>query len=233
MQKIGNKVGYFAAKIKRRRREIERKLLEIDPNDIERRLETAGAVEVFRGIVISHYYGIKEQDEGLEFLSHIFGLRVEDIVVGSGGAFSRLREMYDDDGTKIYCFETRINEVRVGNLATTADVGDVCSLSAYRSLEGLHRDHPALEHREREVKKRLTCILPEYDGLEYALDIITEPERVQPYLEIEVSGADPSFELLIEGTRRLDLDPSKLVNISARRLIEEAKKNREAQEHQK
>lgn len=214
-------------KLKMRGREIERKFLEVDTQDIEKRLQNAGAVEVFRGRVTSDYYSVREQEEGLEFLSRVFGLRKEDIIVGSGGAFSRLREMVDDDGTKIYSFETRVREITLGGISTThADVGDVCSLASYRSLEGLHRDHPALQYREREIKKRLVCILPGFVGLEYALDEILQPETVSPYLEIEVSGSDPSFELLLEGVRKLGLDETKLARTSARKLIGDGRARR-------
>ena len=223
MQKHDCKVDYFRNKLRKARSEIERKKLDVSIQDIESRLENVGCIEVFRGVVSSHYYSIGTSgEEGLKFLGNFFGLERDRISTGGGGSFSRLREMVDDDGTIIYLVETRIYSVKVQGFSTPyVDKGTVCDLDAYELFTSFHDSNPNLKKRETEVKRRLCCILPSIDGLEFDLDKINEPVNVNPYLEVEFSCYEkPTEENIFDGAKRLGLDTSGFFDISARRLIQ-------------
>src|SRR3989344_3742083 len=120
MQKHSDMVGYFKDKVGKSYHEIERKKLNVDIADIERRLESVNGVEVFKGVITSHYYHVDTSgDEGLSFLRGFFGLGDIDIHVGSGGGFSRLRKMVAENGTEIYFAETRIYDVNIEGFTTS------------------------------------------------------------------------------------------------------------------
>ncbi len=199
--------------------EVEKKLLEVHPDDIEEKLIKVGAMEIFRGKVISFYY----RPLTLEFLQQFYQFS-EDTVSGikSQGineGFSRLRTMIDRDNiTCIYLVETKIK--RFDELTGKKEVFEYGQLLPDRTVFSMVDKHHRKEYRgeptEVEVKERLICRIPGVRGLEYCLDRVYQPELLPHYLEVEGT----SESIFDKGVSRLGLNPSSFIDISVRTLLQ-------------
>ena len=226
MQKQLDKKKYFQTKVKDKRPEVERKLLnDVTWQSMEVKLEEMGAIEVFRGEVISYYY-----DASPEFLANFFKEYRDIIKVGSSGGFWRLREMNDKDGSNFYFAETRLHKVQI-SLFGAERMELTKMFDNYSSFDFDRRMYSgSLNLRQIEKKERLLCILPKVEqfsfiksgnveyvrGLEYALDKITEPTHVDPYLEVEAH----SVELYFYGVKAIGRDTNDFIDCSAKKLID-------------
>ncbi len=225
MQIHPDKAGYFRDKVNnKKRRETERKLLNVDPAAIEKRLDSAGAIETFRGNVITRYYG----EVNLDLLFSYFDIDGSEVRVGSSGAFCRFREMHDDDGsTVLHIVETKVYDVQLPLFGAVSgasnptplamshfDIGYVLSREEFVRLETFYRMGGG-RLRDLEKKRRLVSILPGVGGLEFALDNIEGPVIVEPFLEVE----GESLEAYLYGVERLGFRYTDLKNVSAKELI--------------
>ena len=210
MEKHRDKISYFRDKIKHKN-QIERKLLNISINGMEKMFSDMNAIEVFRGNVISYYY-----DVPLDFVARFFGIDSDKIRLGSSGGFLRLREMFDDDSTELYFAETRIKNIQISIFgADYLEYGRMFDHEGFEYLKAIHDS--ALHLRETEKKKRIILIIPNSRGLEYCLDTIYEPFNVEPYMEVEAD----SMEKYLSGISLINKTHDDFVDISARRLIEQ------------
>lgn len=221
-----DKVDYFRRKAESERFEVERKRLDIDPSDVTSRLEAEGAVEVFKGRIVSTYF-----NAGLDFLAGFYNLdpKVLEALGADAGfhGFSRLREMVDDDGeTIIYLVETRIRDT--SRLNMHVDYGRVLDdEDIFRYVRGGHMSAQG-KPRQVEVKRRSAYILPDCPGLEFSIDNIVEVTcndgvtygdlGIAPYLEVEAI----SVELYLRGVSLVGATPEDFVDTSAKKLIDEA-----------
>jgi hypothetical protein len=229
MERCADFESYFREKVGKSYHEIERKMCDVNVDDITRRFEDSGCIVVFEGRIVSHYYSVNtEGAEGVAFLNGFFGLDGLEIRTGSSGSFSRLRKMEDDSGKKIYMAETRIYDVNISGFAAShMDRGVVFDEDQYNYIMGMHRTHASITLREIEIKRRLCCISQDLPKIEYCLDVIIEPLAIAPYLEIEISDSDaPLFEDLIAGIKKLGLDTDDFLRISGKNLIQMARDSR-------
>lgn len=212
MKRHADKLAYFTEKARLRKPEIERKLLGIDTGSMELKLETLSAVEVFRGLVTSTYF-----DADLDFLARFFGIEGEVVDrlrrTGKASGFSRLRKMEDDDGVVIYMVETRVKGPDEGPLRLDTDYGSVVASNAFDYIERTHR--ASLRVRQVELKRRVGCMIEGLEGLEYAMDHITGPVDVEPYLEVEATH----LETYLQGVVLIGATAQDFRDISARALI--------------
>gem|GEM_PF-3217665 len=221
------KIEYFRQKLEKANSEIESKSqISINFDELEKKIEGLGGIEVFRGKIISNYYKVLGTEAGLNFISSLFDLERTKLIYGTGGAFARLREMYDVDGTEIYMVETRIKDLKLNERTKLVheDPGYLTDARNYRYLKILFKDNKALEFRQKEVKKRTSYILEEIKNLEYSLDQIINPVQLKPYLEIEVSGRN-LINNYLEAVNKIGMNPKDFREISARVLIEEHLRN--------
>ena len=238
-----DKVKYFKDKATRAESELERKS-KIESSDgtpirrdmikLEQMLQEKGGIEVFRGKITTRYYGVTNNEEGINYLSELFDLEISQLRFGSSGAFSRLREMIDDDGTKIYIIGTRIEKhlITEGTRLGSIDLEIIDTNPLHYRISAANNSHnSALTFREEEVKRRNCYILPGLEGVEYSIDIITEPEIVLPYIEIEISGSMIP-ETYDKAIQLIGLTMDDFVKESARTRIQKARERRLAIEAQ-
>jgi len=217
MRRIRDIEDYFRSKSNI---EYERKKLNInqtDPDLIER-LESLGALEVFRGEVISdYYYGDPKEPLFLVYLQMCGTL--ENIGDKQLKPWIRLRTMTDDMGLVLYFAETKCLTETPG---AKEELGGLTNIEILNLIKNKLIEEKLLTYmRKREIKRRSIYVLPgengkEYrPGLEYNLDLISAPVKVDQFLEIE--GTDE--ESFLYGVRKVGMQESEFNKISAKDLI--------------
>jgi len=200
--------------------EIERKALNIDRVMLETRLISTGCIKLFSGTATSEYY----YSDPTEIYGPLFALRILSgglFILGDGTPTThwiRLRTMEDKNGTKIYSIETKYpimeseKKFETGRIVTSEEIEDIRTVYQVNSR--------AIKLKQTEVKYRDVFVIADGEsyvpGIEFDIDEITNPIKIEPYLEIEVDKAE-----LLNRTIEISGIPKEFfIRISSRKIIE-------------